>query len=879
MYDIYEQVRQRLDDYQFKARGDWLIQGACPSCGKKELYTSFQKPWVIKCNRLNSCGYERTAKELFPDLFERWSDKYQCTETNPNAAADAYLGIGRGFDLSKIQNWYSQETYYDYNKKLGSATVRFPFANGYWERLIDDEYKFDAKAHFMKGIKYKGLWWSAPGQELCSADEIWICEGIFDAIALMHMGKVAVSIMTSRNYPDVELKKIYDAKTAEKLPKIVWALDNDHAGKTWAKKFHLRATDEGFDSAVAINTHKGDWSDLYHKSINEPKVAEDEAFNDYLYEGQVYCAKNAIERGILLYRRPNFKLQSFDFNFGNRWYWFDLNTDDFKKNLEDALNDGELDAEGVALKRCNPVQKIANCYPLPLYYQRNQITDESWYYFQIDFPNRTNPVKDTFTSSQLSSAMEFKKRLLDIAAGTFYEGTGPMLQKSMSRRMENIKIVDTIDFIGYSKRHGTYIYNDVAVRNGRVVKINSEDYFGFGQETIKSLSRSVKLSINSNAGEYKEQWFHHLSKAFGDKGIVALTFFFGSLFAEQIRASQKSFPFLEIIGDPGTGKTTIIEFLWKLVGRQDYEGFDPSKSSVAGRYRNFVQVSNLPIVLIESDRESESKVKSFDWDELKTAYNGRSIRSRGVATGGNETYEPEFMGSIIISQNNQVNASEAIMQRICHLHFSRDSINETSGQAVRQLERTPIEDVSHFVLLATQKEKEVLEIVEQKTEQYRLQLLAHPDIKTPRIALNHGQMMALLDALQLVVPMSNTQKDSVSNFIVEMAVARQQAINADHPVVQDFWELYEYLNGDNDIFPRLNHSNKPDIIAINLNEFIRDAVEARQQVPDLRDLKNHLKNSQRHKYIGQRVVHSKIRANTPNLIGSESIRCWLFSAY
>jgi ABC-type uncharacterized transport system ATPase component len=35
---------------------------------------------------------------------------------------------------------------------------------------------------------------------------------------------------------------------------------------------------------------------------------------------------------------------------------------------------------------------------------------------------------------------------------------------------------------------------------------------------------------------------------------------FGSLFAEQIRAAQSSYPFLEVVGEAGAGKSTLIEF-------------------------------------------------------------------------------------------------------------------------------------------------------------------------------------------------------------------------------------------------------------------------------------------------------------------------------
>ncbi|MFZ1180903.1 MAG: hypothetical protein WAN92_05190 [Herbaspirillum sp.] len=61
---------------------------------------------------MNNCGWEGHVKELYPDLFEKWSERYPSTpeNRNPNAAADAYLKFGRGFDLAKIQGAYTQSS-------------------------------------------------------------------------------------------------------------------------------------------------------------------------------------------------------------------------------------------------------------------------------------------------------------------------------------------------------------------------------------------------------------------------------------------------------------------------------------------------------------------------------------------------------------------------------------------------------------------------------------------------------------------------------------------------------------------------------------------------------------------------------------------------
>lgn len=80
-------------------------------------------------------------------------------------------------------------------KGLGSATIKFTLPNGaYWERIIDNPQRFDRKANFFDS--YKGYWWSLPQQDLTKANEIWLTEGIFDAISLAQNGLYAVSLMS-----------------------------------------------------------------------------------------------------------------------------------------------------------------------------------------------------------------------------------------------------------------------------------------------------------------------------------------------------------------------------------------------------------------------------------------------------------------------------------------------------------------------------------------------------------------------------------------------------------------------------------------------------------------------------------------------------------
>ena len=135
---------------------------------------------------------------------QRLSERYKATPEQPKATARAYLEYARGFKEELIGGWYTQEYYHDRELGIGSATVRFDLpGGGYWERLIDQPHRFGKKkARFSYGTSHKGNWWCPPCVDLLATDELWIVEGIFDAIALVHNGISAVSIMSCNNHPE-----------------------------------------------------------------------------------------------------------------------------------------------------------------------------------------------------------------------------------------------------------------------------------------------------------------------------------------------------------------------------------------------------------------------------------------------------------------------------------------------------------------------------------------------------------------------------------------------------------------------------------------------------------------------------------------------------
>jgi hypothetical protein len=876
--DLRQDVLKRLkDDFALKVSNDgrWLQEGKCPGCSKKELFGSALSPWLVKCGRKNKCGWEGFVKDLYNDLFQSWSDRYQSTEASPNAAADAYLVNARGFEIARLKGAYRQEWYHDSDLKIGTATVRFEIdGGGRWERLIDRPSRFGRKkARMLPGTSYRGHAWIPPVTliDISAVDELWIVEGIFDAIALCLAGIPAIAAMSCNNYPNATLERIY--ADAAKRPKLVWAFDGDHAGTEYIQRWHARARQDGWRSGAAViplanEDRKIDWNEAYQRFRLEASHLD-----EYRHEGALVIAESVADKARLIYKHRAYK--SFPIEFGEQLYWFALNEARYDKAwnaLADKADEmTEEERRDEALKQAGAIESISTCHPVPLYFQRNSVTDDSHYFFRITAPHQKT-VKAAFKPDHIATPAQFDVRLLSIMAGASWTGSKDQLTRMYGRRLMRLKHVEAIDFIGYSKEHGAYVFGDVAIKDGRVVEINDEDYFEIDRKTNVKTTSSIEHRISHVAAEFNQDWPALLFDVYGTKGMAALVFWFASLFAEQIRAKQESFPFFEMVGEGGSGKTSLVMFLNRLLGRPTAEGFDPAKSTAAGRARTFVQVANMPVVLMEGDRDTNSaKTSRFDFDELKSLYNGRSTRTTGVKSSGNETYEPPFRGSIVIEQNRPVKADDAVMQRICHVFMTREGHTDEGKRKSDVLNAMTTDELSYFVVASARAEVQIMERFAERMPVYERMFMDHEHVKSVRLAKNHAQLMAMAEALEVVLPQVEKYRSQMIERFMTMTVERQKTIGADHPVVQDFWERYHELNGGGQR-PFLNHSSDDQVIAVNILEWMEMARQRWSDIPTLAELREHLPTSKKYPFIeASRTVHSAIRMNGP-----PSVRCWIF---
>ncbi|WP_419174378.1 toprim domain-containing protein [Desulfosediminicola sp.] len=860
-----EIVRGLLQDsrFGFKDKGGYLRNGKCPNCGKKELYVSKSEPWRIACSRENNCGCSWTAKELLPHLFENYLKRFPPTETNPRATADAYLREDRGFLIKKIRGWYDQESHRLKDTGEYVPTIRFhldPERTRYWERLIGKTKADGQKAHIGGKRKadnslFKGDAWTPPGQQLEDGDTCFITEGIFHAIALVHAGKKVAAALSSSNFPSNFIE-------ANKEKNITWilALDGDKAGCKYMARHRqkLHNLDQKVEICLLPNT-KEDWDDLWQKG-----ALQDPFFEDCLHRGKLFTAASVIEKCFLQYKKAPAQTHHV-VEFKEAIYSVLISS----KLLEDFDFRDHNEVPSSFQAACS-VTPICNVAPTFLYMEKDELLSEQKYVFQINYKNGTPAKIIGLEGTNLSSGEAFHKALLNNTNGGRFTGKAMDFSKLIQKWLDGKMLeVQSIPFIGYDKDAQAYVFHDNAFQNGRKISLNEHGYFELDQKGIKT---SLGSALISSDGEFSNDWLPKYIKAFHFQGLAVLAFWLGTLFVQQIRAKHKTFPFLEYTGDPGAGKSTVLEFNWKLAGRDEYEGFDIAKSSPAGRRRAFNQVSNLPIVIIESDRErgeGEKRPQQFDFDECKPFYNGRSTGTLGIANKGNDIDEQLFKGTLLISQNAEVDGSEALLQRIVHCHVDKKHHGEGTKELARWFEKQTAADVGGFLAEALKNEQKILSAYFSAFELLENDF-AQAGIRNERIIKNHAQIAACAHALKVLFP--NLTQNTLNDFfeyLITRAFAREERIAADHPLVEKFWETFHYINDKSRDGNVLNYSKKDEEIAVNLNQFRAKCIEYGQELIDLTILKRYLVSSKRHKFVEKnRAVHSSVMDKT--------FKCWIF---
>jgi hypothetical protein len=253
--------------------------------------------------------------------------------------------------------------------------------------------------------------------------------------------------------------------------------------------------------------------------------------------------------------------------------------------------------------------------------------------------------------------------------------------------------------------------------------------------------------------------------AFGPEGIVALAYWYGALCCNGLMQEWTRFPLLQMYGPTGTGKDTLIEFLWKLLGRESYLGLMPNEMTPAALVSRLEENHGRPNVLIDLDSNGEGAelVNVLAGNVPYEFPDSGSRRLRG---------QHWFDGAALFVQESPLSLPVELQRRMVNVQLCHRSKN-----AVAQLEKVPVylaHEFSHdaqraastgtgLILSRAAKSRQML------TDRYRLRDLAILD--------THSRVMGMVEALTLVVPLSSVQLNTARKLLAHAADQQQHRID------------------------------------------------------------------------------------------------------
>ena len=249
--------------------------------------------------------------------------------------------------------------------------------------------------------------------------------------------------------------------------------------------------------------------------------------------------------------------------------------------------------------------------------------------------------------------------------------------------------------------------------------------------------------------------------AFGPEGIAALAYWYGAQCRNDLTQDWTRFPLMQIYGQTGTGKDALIEFLWKLLGRDCYLGWMPHRMTPAALARQLDENNGRPVVLIELDSAPEGF-------ELINVLAGNLPYEVSDHTSGQSSKQHWFHGAALFVPESQHALPAELQHRMVNVqlcHRSKDS--------AAQLAMVPVDLLATFSRDAQRSSSSGAGLITRRAAKHRQTLADKYGLRDQTLLDTYSRVMGMVDALTLIVPLSSAQLNTTRNLLTHAASQQQ----------------------------------------------------------------------------------------------------------
>lgn len=204
----------------------------------------------------------------------------------------------------------------------------------------------------------------------------------------------------------------------------------------------------------------------------------------------------------------------------------------------------------------------------------------------------------------------------------------------------------------------------------------------FGIANIKDVGLDNTRLYSFRPGKLNfKSWAKYYYESFESNGTVGILFFILSVFRDIVFDQVRFFPFLFLFGEAGTGKTSFVERLLSIFGK-DTIGVALNNSTITGLSRIVSTRNNSIFYLKEYTSDTDEKATDF----ILNAYDGAG-RTTGIKSNDNRTQSIVIKSGIIFDGNNLPVEKSAVFSRMILLNHEKQKFSHEQTVAFDRLKQ------------------------------------------------------------------------------------------------------------------------------------------------------------------------------------------------
>lgn len=272
---------------------------------------------------------------------------------------------------------------------------------------------------------------------------------------------------------------------------------------------------------------------------------------------------------------------------------------------------------------------------------------------------------------------------------TFF-GSAYQLKIVFARLMDTETEAIILNVLGWNQDHQVYVFADAVFQSNGIINVNEIGIIETGEKRFYLPAFGLANDNNEDFETEKlyayqpgeigfADWSDLFYQSFGTNGAIGILFLILSVFRDIVFNQVRFFPFLFLFGDFGTGKTSFVERLLSLFGRDIIGTPLNNATSIALSRLASTRINGL-FYFKEYTSETDEKAQDF----ILTAYDGAG-RTTGVKSNDNRTKSLPVRSGLIFDGNHLPTQKTAILSRMILLNFEESTFSEAQKEAYEKL--------------------------------------------------------------------------------------------------------------------------------------------------------------------------------------------------